>query len=261
MCSGRCDHIHPAAGLLHPEATEKERADGRGKAPARFLWFLQSVGRSGHSAPVVGVGRFLSFLVDGGPHGFAPETTVLSRRHPILVLPRHLAAERCALDRDKRRCSDGGAGRPSNCGRFGENGIKGGIGKASPYFHDEFHRGWWTTFLVLHLSRSSPDELCASHCSGDRQRSHAETDRTSASRVEQTSTRSVDHGAATANESCRNSRGNSHLGSGGHGPAHGKPGHTNASDLSFTSNEYCSTVARSCGTERRLGSRQPTGKD
>src|SRR5260370_37247278 len=87
------------------------------------------------------------------------------------------------------------------------------------YFHDEFHRGWWTTFLVLHLSRSSPDELCASHCSGERQRSHAETDRTSASRIEQTSTRSVDHGAATSNKSCRNSRGNSRLGSAGHEPA------------------------------------------
>src|SRR5467141_1097342 len=85
MCPGRCDDIHPAAGLLHPEATEKERANGRGKAPARLLWFLQSVGWSGHSAPVVGVGRFLSFLVDWGAHGFAPETTVLSRRHPILV--------------------------------------------------------------------------------------------------------------------------------------------------------------------------------
>src|SRR5260370_21602797 len=167
MCSGRCDDIHPAAGLLHPEATEKERANGRGKAPARLLWFLQSFSWPGHSAPVVGVGRFLSFLVDWGAHGFAPETTVLSRRHPILVLPRHLAAERCALDRNKRRCSDGGAGRPSDCGRFGENGIKGGIGKASPYFHDEFHRGWWTTFLVLHLSRSPPDVLCASHCSGE----------------------------------------------------------------------------------------------
>src|SRR5437899_8833424 len=40
--SGRCDHIHPAAGLLHPEATEKERANGRGKAPARFLWLALS---------------------------------------------------------------------------------------------------------------------------------------------------------------------------------------------------------------------------
>src|SRR6267143_929744 len=107
MRSGRCDDIHPAAGLLHPEATEDERANGRGKAPARVLWFLQSVGRPGHSAPVDGVGRFLSFLVDWGALGFAPETTVLPRRHPILVLPRHLAAERCALDRDKRHCREG----------------------------------------------------------------------------------------------------------------------------------------------------------
>src|ERR1700676_5757341 len=101
MCFGRCDDIHPAAGLLHPEATEKERANGRGKAAARFLWFLQSVGRSGYSAPLVGVSRFLSFLADWGILGFAPETTILSRRHSILVLPRHLAAKRCALDRNK----------------------------------------------------------------------------------------------------------------------------------------------------------------
>src|SRR6266850_6584238 len=105
MCSGRCHDIHPADGLLHPEATEKERANGRGKAPTRFLWFLQSVSRPGHSAPVVGAGRLLCFLADWRAGGFAPETTVLSRRRPILVLPRHLAAERCALDRNKRRCN------------------------------------------------------------------------------------------------------------------------------------------------------------
>src|SRR5580704_1666483 len=103
MRSGRCDDIHPAAGLLHPEATKTERANGRGKAPARFLWFLQSVGGSSHSAPLVGVSRFLSFLADWGALGFAPEATVLPRRRPVLVLPRHLAAERCAFDGNKRR--------------------------------------------------------------------------------------------------------------------------------------------------------------
>src|SRR4029077_5627339 len=173
MRSGCCDDIRPAAGLLHPEATKKERTDGRGKAPTRFLRFLQSVGGTGHSAQVAGVGRFRSFLAGWGGYCFAPEATVLSRRRPILVLPRHLAAERRALDRDKRRCTDGGAGRPPNCGGFGENALKGGGGKASPHFHDEFHRRWWTTFLVLHLSRGSADELCASHCSGERQRSYA----------------------------------------------------------------------------------------
>src|SRR5260370_41544613 len=64
MCSGRCDDIRPAAGLLHPEAAKKERAYGRGKARARFLWFLQSLGRSGHSTPVVGVEWLLAFLGD-----------------------------------------------------------------------------------------------------------------------------------------------------------------------------------------------------
>src|ERR1700687_974878 len=44
MRSGRCNDICPAAVLLHPETTKKERANGRGKAPARLLWFLQSVG-------------------------------------------------------------------------------------------------------------------------------------------------------------------------------------------------------------------------
>src|SRR4029077_17229704 len=191
MRSGRCDDLRPAAGLLHTEATKKERADGGGKAPARILWFLQSVGRPGHSASVAGFSGFLSLLAVRRASRFAPQATVLSRRCPILVLPRYLAAERCAVDRDKRRCSGGGGGRPSDCGRFGENGLKGGIGKASPYFHDKFHRGWWTTLLVLHLSRSSPDELCASYCSGERQRGHPETDRTSASRIEQKGAGSV----------------------------------------------------------------------
>jgi multidrug efflux pump subunit AcrB len=40
-------------------------------------------------------------LTDRRTLGFAPEATILSRRRPVLVLPRHLAAERCALDRDK----------------------------------------------------------------------------------------------------------------------------------------------------------------
>ncbi len=115
MCAGSRDDIRPAAGLLHSEATEKERTDGRGKATARFLWFLQPPGRPGHSAPVVGVGRFTYFPADWGIHGFASEATVLSRRCPILVLPRHLAAERCAADRNKRRCLESGAGRPSGC--------------------------------------------------------------------------------------------------------------------------------------------------
>src|SRR6266481_6514758 len=247
--SGRGDDLRPAAGLLHPEATKKERANRRGKAPARFLWFLQPLGRPGHSAPMAGAGRFLSFLAGWRVYRFAPEAAVLSGRRPILVLPRHLAAERCALDRDQRRCSDGGAGRPSDCGRFGENGIKGGIGKASPYFHDEFHWGWWTTLLVLHLSRSSTDKLCASHRSSERQRGHAETDRTSSSRIEQTGAGSVDHRAAAANKSCRDSGGDSHFGSGGHRPPHGEPGHTNASDASFASHESCRTVTRSCGAE------------
>src|SRR6266478_8023424 len=215
MCSGRCDDIHPVAGLLHPEATEKERANGRGKAPARVLWFLQSVSGSGHSAQVVGIGRLLSFFIDWGNHGFAPETTVLSRRRPILVLPRYLAAERCALDRNKRRCREGRAGCPPGCRRFGENGLEGGIGKASPHFDDEFHRWWWTTFLVFDLSRSSTDELCASHCSGERQRSHPETHRASSSSIEQAGAGCMDYRPSTANQSRRNSRGNSHLGAGG----------------------------------------------
>src|SRR5260370_19663248 len=105
MRSGRGDDLRPSSGLLHSETTKKERANGRGKAPARFLWFLQSVDRPGHSAPVVGVGRLLCFLADWRACGFAPETTVLSRRRPILVLPRPLAAERCSLDGNKPPCS------------------------------------------------------------------------------------------------------------------------------------------------------------
>src|SRR5713101_6150650 len=101
MCSGRCDDIRSAVGLLHLAATEKERANGRGEAPTRFLRFLQSVGRWGHPAPVVGVRQFTYFLADWGIYGFASEAAVLSGRCPILVLPRHLAAERCAPDRNK----------------------------------------------------------------------------------------------------------------------------------------------------------------
>src|SRR6266403_5038871 len=101
MCSGRFDDFRPSARLLHPEAAKKERADGGGKAPARFLWFLQSVGRSGHSASVAGVGWFLCFLADRLARGFALEAAVFSGRRAILVLPGHLAAERCAFDRDK----------------------------------------------------------------------------------------------------------------------------------------------------------------
>src|SRR5260370_22532449 len=78
MRSGRCHDVRPAAGLLHPEADEKERAYDRGKAPARFLWFLQPAGRLGHSAPVVGLGRFLSLLADWRFLGFAAKATVLS---------------------------------------------------------------------------------------------------------------------------------------------------------------------------------------
>src|ERR1700730_852031 len=115
MRSGRCDDIRSAAGLLHPETTEDERANGRRKAPARVLWFLQSVGRSSHSASVAGVGGLLSFLAGWRDRGFALETTVLPRRRSILVLPRHLAAERCAFDRNKRLCDEGRAGRSSGC--------------------------------------------------------------------------------------------------------------------------------------------------
>src|SRR6266478_1197932 len=215
MRSGCCDDIRAAARLLHPEATKKERANGRGKAPARFLRFLQSARRSGHSAPMAGVGRFLSFLAGRRARSFAPEATVLSRRRPILVLPRYLAAELCALDRNKRRCREGRAGCPPGCRRFGENGLEGGIGKASPHFDDEFHRWWWTTFLVFDLSRSSTDELCASHCSGERQRSHPETHRASSSSIEQAGAGCMDYRPSTANQSRRNSRGNSHLGAGG----------------------------------------------
>src|SRR5439155_11150196 len=112
-----------------------------------------------------------------------------------------------------------------------------------------FH--WWrrTAFLVFHLSGSSPNELCTSHCSGERQRSYSEVDWTSSRRIEQTSARSMDHRPAVANESCRNSFGNSHFWSGGHGCPHGNSGRTNASDLSLTGNGCRSTVARSCRVE------------
>src|SRR5260370_5338618 len=138
MRTGRCDDLRPAAGLLHPEATKKERANCRGKAPARFLWFLQPLGRPGHSAPMAGAGRFLSFLAGWRVYRFAPEAAVLSGRRPILVLPPHFAAERCALDREPRRCSYGGVSRSLDCGRFCVNGIKREIEKATPYVRDQF---------------------------------------------------------------------------------------------------------------------------
>src|SRR5260370_20056950 len=94
MRSGCCDDIRAAARLLHPEATKKERANCGGKAPARFLRFLQSAGRSGHSAPLAGAGGFLSFFSDLGPRGLAPEATDLSRRRPILVFSRPLVSQR-----------------------------------------------------------------------------------------------------------------------------------------------------------------------
>ena len=78
MRSGRRDDIRSVAGVLHPEATKEERANGRGKAPARFLRFLQSVGRPGHSASVAGVGGFFCLLAVRRARGFAPEATVLS---------------------------------------------------------------------------------------------------------------------------------------------------------------------------------------
>jgi hypothetical protein len=59
----------------------------------------------------------------------------------------------------------------------------------------------------------------------------------------------LDHRPSTANQSRRNSRGNSHLGAGGHGPAHGEPRHTNASDFSLASKEYCWTLVRNGSAE------------
>ncbi len=115
VCAGRCDDVRPVARLLHSAATEKERANGRGKAPAGFLWFLQPFGRSRHTTSVVGAGRLRCFLVDWGLLGFAPEATIFSRRRPVLVLPRHLVAERCALNRNKRCCTEGRASCASGC--------------------------------------------------------------------------------------------------------------------------------------------------
>src|SRR5260370_28348288 len=249
MRSGCCDDLRAAARLLHSETTKKERANGRGKAPARFLRFLQSVGRPGHSTPLAGVGRFLSFLAGWRARSFAPETTVFPRRRAILVLPRRLVAERRAFDRNKRRCAQGGAGCPPGCRSFGENRLRGRTGRASPHLHDKFHRRWRTTFLVFDLSRSSPDQLCTSHCSGQRQRSHPKTDRTSSKRIEQTGAGRMDYRPAAANESRRNSCRDPHLRAGGHGSPPSNPAHTDSSDLSFPSNECYSTLNRSCGVE------------
>src|SRR5258706_13091188 len=108
MRSGCCDDIRAAARLLHPEATKKERANGGGKAPERFLRFLQSAGRAGHSAPLAGAGGLLFFFSDWGARGLTPEATVLFWRRPIFVLPPHLASERRAFDRNKQTCAEGG---------------------------------------------------------------------------------------------------------------------------------------------------------
>src|SRR5260370_37746598 len=115
MCTGGRDDIRPPAGLLHPEATKEERADGRGKARARFLWFLQSVGRSGHSASVVGVGRLLGFSADWWARCFTSEATVFSRRCPVLVLPSILSVDRCSLVRNQQRCMKVCAFRSADC--------------------------------------------------------------------------------------------------------------------------------------------------
>src|SRR5258708_18507021 len=113
MRSGCCDDIRAAARLLHPEATKKERANGGGKAPERFLRFLQSAGRSGHSAPLAGAGGVPFFFPYLGARGLTPQDTVLSSTRPILVFPRHLTAVRPALDRHKRSCAVNREGCPS----------------------------------------------------------------------------------------------------------------------------------------------------
>src|SRR5260370_7073973 len=87
MRSGCCDDIRAAARLLHPEATKKERANGGGKAPARFLRFLQSARRSGHSAPLAGAGGVLFFFFVWGAPGLAPEPHVFSFKRPTFFFP------------------------------------------------------------------------------------------------------------------------------------------------------------------------------
>src|SRR5258707_15715405 len=109
MRSGCCDDIRAAARLLHPEATKKERANGGGKAPARFLRFLQSAGRSGHSAPLAGAGGFLSFFSSCGAPGLAPGAKVLSCRRPILDFAPNLAVRQRAFSRHRMTVAQGGA--------------------------------------------------------------------------------------------------------------------------------------------------------
>src|SRR5258706_10544873 len=110
MRSGRCDDIRSAARSLHPEATENKRANGRGKARARFLWFLQSAGRPGHSAPLAGISGFLCFLTDRRGPGFPSEITVLSRRRSIFGFPLTFAAGTCAFYSEHRPCRGGPEG-------------------------------------------------------------------------------------------------------------------------------------------------------
>src|SRR5260221_13164295 len=101
MRSGCCDDIRAAARLLHPEATKKERANCGGKAPARFLRFLQSAGRSGHSAPLAGAGGFLSFFFVLGPPGLAPLIKIVSCRLPIFGFPLSLVSRIVAVVRQQ----------------------------------------------------------------------------------------------------------------------------------------------------------------
>src|SRR5438876_2256562 len=73
-----------------------------------YGFYNRLVGRAIQLRWSVLVGSFLFLLIGGF-------VAVLSRRCSILVLPRHLASQRCPFDRDKRRCREGGAGRPSSC--------------------------------------------------------------------------------------------------------------------------------------------------
>src|SRR5258708_33839459 len=102
MRSGCCDDIRAAARLLHPEATKKERANGGGKAPERFLRFLQSAGRSGHSAPLAGAGGFLSFFSDCGARGPTPIAKILFSGRPQFAFSLHISTEKHAVSPNKR---------------------------------------------------------------------------------------------------------------------------------------------------------------
>jgi len=90
----------PLLGYYIQRPPKKKELTVEEKRQRGFYGFYNRlVGRAIQHRWLVLAGSFL-FLLVGGLVASHLKQQVLSRRRPILVLPRYLAAERCALDRD-----------------------------------------------------------------------------------------------------------------------------------------------------------------